>query len=304
MMENTHVEQEDLALHAMQSLPDGEVAAIRSHLEGCVLCRWQLAQVSGDLALLGMTADQQPAPREARERFLSQLAGVSAGEDSNLEREQPLQQEVTQEKEFDQQNSEERSVNQSAGSPSGMLVEMPPVASRRRGAGFWIPWAIAAGLAVAAIALGVQNAALNDTLRNESNMVTNLAVKASRAQQVLETLTSSHAQHAILTPEKTASEPAGRVTYLPERGGLIFQANNLKPLPAQKTYELWLIPANGKPPMPAGLFRPDAAGTAGVVLPSLPSDVPARAFGVTIEAAGGSAEPTAPILLAGNVPGI
>jgi anti-sigma-K factor RskA len=303
MTESVHITQEDLALHAMQSLPDDEAAAIRGHLAECVLCRWQLAEVSGDLALLGMTADQQPVPREARERFLSQLARIPAGENSNTEREQPLQHEIVQEEEFDQQSSEKRHI-ESGGNRAGTLVEMPPATGRRRGAGFWTPWAIAAALAVVAIALGVQNAALNDTLRNESNMVTNLAVKASRAQQVLETLTSSHAQRVILTPEKTANEPAGRVTYLPERGGLIFQANNLKPLPAEKTYELWLIPSNGKPPIPAGLFRPDAAGTAGVVLPSLPSDVPAKAFGVTVEAAGGSDKPTAPILLAGNVPGV
>ncbi|MGA7857108.1 MAG: anti-sigma factor, partial [Terracidiphilus sp.] len=62
---------------------------------------------------------------------------------------------------------------------------------------------------------------------------------------------------------------------------------------------LWVIPANGNAPIPAGLFRPDAAGNASVVLPPLPKGVPAKAFGVTVEKAEGSATPTAPIILAG-----
>ncbi len=60
-----------------------------------------------------------------------------------------------------------------------------------------------------------------------------------------------------------------------------------------------MIPANGKAPVPAGLFRPDAAGTATLVLPPLPAGVPAKAFGVTIEKASGSDSPTTPIVLSG-----
>jgi anti-sigma-K factor RskA len=90
--------------------------------------------------------------------------------------------------------------------------------------------------------------------------------------------------------------------YLADNGGLIFQANDLGQLAADKTYELWVIPANGQAPIPAGLFRPDAAGSASVVLPPLHRGIPAKAFGVTIEKAEGSATPTAPILLVGAVP--
>ena len=94
----------------------------------------------------------------------------------------------------------------------------------------------------------------------------------------------------------------GNAIYLPDRGGLIFEASNLKPLPQDMTYELWVIPANGKPPVPAGLFRPNTLGAASVLLPQLPVDVPAKAFGVTVEKAGGSNAPTSPNLLSGTVP--
>jgi anti-sigma-K factor RskA len=69
---------------------------------------------------------------------------------------------------------------------------------------------------------------------------------------------------------------------------------------ANKTYELWLIPANGQAPIPAGLFQPDANGTASVVFPSLPVGIDAKAFGVTVEDAQGAATPTLPIVMSGQ----
>ncbi|MBW8870055.1 MAG: anti-sigma factor, partial [Acidobacteriales bacterium] len=100
----------------------------------------------------------------------------------------------------------------------------------------------------------------------------------------------------------TPPSPTGRVVYLPSRGGLILQASNLAPIPTGKTYELWVIPADGSAPIPAGLFKPDVAGNGLLVLPSIPQGVKAKAFGVTLEDAAGSKTPTAPILMAGAAP--
>ena len=136
-------------------------------------------------------------------------------------------------------------------------------------------------MAIVAISLGVQNKALNDELRAESNLVKNLAAQASQAQQVLEVLTAPSAQRVTLTEGKTPAQPSARATYLPERGGLILLATNLKPLPQDKAYELWVIPANGKAPVPAGVFRPDAAGRLPCAA-SAPAGIAAKAFGVTI----------------------
>ncbi|HEY4045884.1 MAG TPA: anti-sigma factor [Acidobacteriaceae bacterium] len=272
-----HILQEDLALYAMQNLPAQEIAAIRIHLSTCADCRLELAKAAGDLAFLGLSVEQQPLPAGLRDRFLSKLAATPH--------------EQTMKKEDDKRLG------------SSLLATQVVALPRRRGFGFWLPWGAAFAMGLVAIALGVQNVALNDELRDESGMVTNLAAKASRAQQVLEVLTSPAAQRVILTPGKGPVQPTGRATYLPDRGGLIFQANNLPPLPPGKTYELWVIPADGKPPIPAGIFQPDASGTASVVLPELPVGVAAKAFGVTIEKAAGSTTPTPPILLQGAAPG-
>jgi anti-sigma-K factor RskA len=265
MTGNGHNTQEELASYAMQNLPLEESASIREHLQNCAVCRTELAEVCGDLALLGIAVEQQPLPEGARERFLQKIAASPA---AKLEK---------------------------------TTAEVTPISvkSARRGPGFWVPWISAAAMAIAAISLGVQNRALNDELQDESKLVTNLAGQASKAQQVLEVLTAPSAQRVILTGSKAPAEPTARATYLPERGGLILLATNLKPLPEDKTYELWVIPADGKPPVPAGLFRPDARGTATLVLPPLSSGIQAKAFGVTIEKASGSDAPTSPIILSG-----
>ena len=265
MTGNGHNTQEELASYAMQGLPIEESASIRTHLQSCALCRAELAEVCGDLALLGIAVEQQPLPEGARQRFLERIASSPAVK------------------------------------PQTVPAEVVPITVKgaRRGPGFWIPWVAVAALAIVAISLGVQNRALNGELQDQLHLVTSLAAQASRAQQVLEVLTAPSAQRVTLTEGKAPAQPTARATYLPERGGLILLATNLKPLPEGKTYELWVIPADGKAPVPAGLFRPDAVGAATLVLPPLASGIRAKAFGVTVEKASGSDTPTSPIILSG-----
>jgi anti-sigma-K factor RskA len=269
MSGNGHNTQEELASFAMQSLPAEESASIRVHLQTCPACRTELSQICGDLALLGIAVEQQPLPDGARERFFARIASSPTVQ------------------------------------PQGSRAEVAPIPikSARRGSGFWLPWVAVAAMAILAIFLGVQNRALNQELNDESKLVTNLAARASRAQQILEVLTAPSAQRVTLTESKAPAPPSARATYLPERGGLILLAANLKPLPADKTYELWIIPADGKPPVPAGLFRPDGVGAATVLLPPLAPGIAAKAFGVTVEKAQGSDSPTSPIILSGAVTG-
>ena len=146
MTGNGHNTQEELASYAMQSLPVEESASIRAHLQSCAACRTELAQVCGDLALLGMAVEQQPLPEGARERFLKKIASSPAVK------------------------------------PERPLAEVTPISvkSARRGPGFWVPWVAAAAMAIVAVSLGVQNRALNDELQDESNLVTNLAAQASQ----------------------------------------------------------------------------------------------------------------------------
>jgi anti-sigma-K factor RskA len=82
-------------------------------------------------------------------------------------------------------------------------------------------------------------------------------------------------------------------------GTLVFTAQHLQYLPPQKTYEFWLIPANGSAPMPCGTFKPSANGTALLVKSNIEKNVTPKTFAVTIEGEGGSETPTMPIVMAG-----
>jgi anti-sigma-K factor RskA len=101
-----------------------------------------------------------------------------------------------------------------------------------------------------------------------------------------------------LVAAQNPPQPQGKAIYVKDRSSLIFLASNMPPLPPQKAYELWLIPMNGAP-VPAGMFKPDARGSATVVEPPLPSGMEAKAFAITIEPEQGSSTPTMPIVMSG-----
>ncbi len=264
MTDRAHIPQEDLALYAMQSLSTEESAAVRQHLEECAQCRAEVAQLSGDLALVALSVEQHPLPEGARQRFIDKVAA-------------------------------DASANPAAKAP------VVPIDSGRTEKRTYssIPWSAVAALLIFSLALFMKMGSMKQELKEQAALIARQAAASARAQQVLDVLTARSAQRALLISGKTHPEPTGRAVYLADNGGLIFQGSNLDALPADKTYELWVIPANGKAPIPAGLFRPDAAGNASLVLPPLPKGVPAKAFGVTIEKAEGSETPTAPIILAG-----
>jgi anti-sigma-K factor RskA len=267
MMQNEHIPHEDLVLFAMQAMHSHELAAVRLHLDRCAECRRALAEVNGDLALVAIGVDPSPLPEGARERFVQRLASEPS---------------------------------QRSGAVAGPVSIQSGRPARR--AAVWIGWLAAAASLLFALSLQQKVKTLNAELETQRERAAQQAAANARAQQVLDVLTAPAAKHVLLTAAKTKPEPTGRAVYLEATGGLVFQANELASLPENKTYELWVIPADGQAPIPAGLFRPDAAGSASVLLPPLPRMIAAKAFGVTIEKAEGSATPTAPIILAGAVP--
>jgi anti-sigma-K factor RskA len=119
-----------------------------------------------------------------------------------------------------------------------------------------------------------------------------------RAREVVETLTATDAMRVTLVAAKTPPQPQGKAIYVRDRSSLIFLASNLPALPPQKAYELWLIPTSGVP-IPAGVFKPDAQGSATLVNPPLPAGVEAKTFAITVEPEQGSLAPTMPIVMLG-----
>jgi Anti-sigma-K factor rskA len=268
MMQDQHIPQEDLILYAMQAMQSHEQAAVRLHLDECAECRLALAEVNGDLALLAMSVEEKPLPAGAKERFAERLAA-----------------EVSR-----------------TGRSGGATVTSIDAKRPGRRAAMWVGWLAAAASLLFALSLEQKVRSLNDELAKQQATASQQEAESARARQVLDVLTAPTATRVLLRAAKAKPEPTGRAVYLADNGGLVFQASDLAKLDDSKAYELWVIPANGQAPIAAGVFRPDAGGSASVLLPPLPKGVPAKAFGVTIEKAEGSATPTSPIILVGAVP--
>jgi Anti-sigma-K factor rskA len=91
--------------------------------------------------------------------------------------------------------------------------------------------------------------------------------------------------------------PQGKVFVNPSRGVLLI-ASNLPRTPADKIYEMWLIPKGAKP-VPAGLFQSQDDGSAMHVRPGMVDVASTAAVAVTVENQTGADQPTTtPLILA------
>jgi hypothetical protein len=91
--------------------------------------------------------------------------------------------------------------------------------------------------------------------------------------------------------------PQGKVFVNPNRGVLLI-ASNLPRTPADKIYEMWLIPKGAKP-VPAGLFQSRDDGSALHVRPGTVDLASTAAVAVTVENQAGADQPTTtPLIVA------
>jgi len=176
----------------------------------------------------------------------------------------------------------------------------PRLASASPSRSWWgvLGWTAAVAALVFAVVLWQQNSALKQTLASANSRAAESAREMEALRKVAAPIIEPDAQRITLVAVKTPPQPQGKAFYLRNRGSLVFLANNMPPLPPQKTYELWLLPTQGTP-IPAGVFKPDAHGSASVVNPPLPAGTQAKGFAITVENQGGSDTPTMPIVMMG-----
>jgi anti-sigma-K factor RskA len=256
---------EDLALYALGALEGAERQALKTHLEGCASCRRELELLRGDGSLLALSTAGPKPPARARQRLMSAIA-----------HEPRLSGAVV-----------------APASERGQCSEIRPPwwTNFERAA---LGWIAAAALALVCIGLLRQNSTLQrDVASLRAQFQAQLSDQGSKLEQANEVVTT------LLDPEATKIEliavgnkpqPRGKAIYQHRNRNLIFFASSLPPLAAGKIYALWLFPANGGAPIAAGLFKPDARGSATVVNPPLPEGVEAKNFVVTLEPESGSHE--------------
>lgn len=247
---------EDLALYAVGTLSEDERFALEKHLEMCPSCRRELEVMRGDLAVVAMTTTGPKPPGRSRERLMAAIA-----------KEPRL--------------------------PAAPVAVGAKSSARPRPAFLsWgaLGWVAAAALVLVAIGLLRQNSSLERDLASVNARLGDQQSKLRQANDILMTLIDPEAKKFELVSAGSKPIPRGKAIYQRRNGGLIFLASNLPPLPREKIYELWLFPANGGAPIAAGLFKPDARGSATVVNPPLPEGVEAKNFAVTLEPESGSHE--------------
>jgi anti-sigma-K factor RskA len=160
-------------------------------------------------------------------------------------------------------------------------------------------WLTAAAMVLVTATLWRQNSHLRSAVVTLSGQMEQQKAASERARRIADVLHAPDAASYEILPVSMKTMPSGKAIYSRERNGLIFMASNLNPLPAKKAYELWLIPMQGAP-IPAGMFKPDAHGSAMVMNPPLPAGVEAKAFAITVEPEVGSTTPTPPIVMMGT----
>jgi len=251
-------------------LPGEERAVLEKHLAGCAGCRGELEQLRGDTALLALAAAGPRPPQRARKRLLDAVAREGSAAPT-----------------FAQKAGKD-----GAPSPGEIL------ASERSWWG-WLGWAATAVMVVFALSLWRENSALRQTLVSASSQLAKSGRELEQLRRIAAPMLEPEAQRVTLVSIKAAPQPQGKAFYLRNRSSLVFLANNMPQLPPQKAYELWLIPTSGAP-IPAGVFKPDAHGSASVVNPPLPAGTEAKAFAITVENEAGSSAPTMPIVMMGT----
>lgn len=221
-----------------------------------------------------------------------------------------------------------RKLSQTARPPSGFELLDAATSWWQRALGWKIATGLAGAAAIALIALTVQNQATMQKMQNElaatqQNLVelesenSELALSTEALQAEItaqqEALAAGQiAQQVQATTMLTAQRAVflGGTDDAPQANGSLFVGENntgtlvlggLDPLPADQTYQLWLIPDGGNP-VPAGLFAVnDDDTTSTTITLDLPTvDTGFSAVGISIEPAAGSPAPTGPIVLLGT----
>lgn len=252
-----------LPAYALGALDGDDLHEVEAHLAGgCEECRRQLTLWQGDLEALA--------------------AGVEPVQPSDLTRARVLR------------------------LAGGM--ERVPAARPRRTPG----WMAVAAVVLLALALwGLLGQARmerqvrsleaeRDHLRQQVEMLSQevgrMRTDVLQARQDLQVIAAPGVQAVSLAGLGPSPGAKGRTYVNPNTRDALFYAFDLPRLPADKTYELWLIAA-GKP-MAAGTFDVDPHGT-GTVRVERVTGNSIQAWAVTIEPRGGVPQPTGAMVLKG-----
>ena len=272
MAQAFHIDEDELIQYALGTLKEGQLTTLTAHVSMCTECRTRLAATQVDLAAYASALPEEgELPEGAKERFLTKLSTASAPE-SKLTKAR-----------------EEGRVSQFTRTGKNWFATPMPLGI------------LSGALAAAVLFLAYDD--LSHIHQNRQMVVESrrLVQESADYESLKDFLRGSDTQKITLHEKPLAGKPPeGHTIYSATSGRLVFTASNMQAPPAGKVYELWLLPASGAAPIPAGTFTPDRNGNGAIIFPKLPENVQAKGFGITVEDAPGATAPTPPILLSGQ----
>jgi anti-sigma-K factor RskA len=253
--------EEDFDLYALGALEGEEKQTIESHVAGCAACSRKLAEAHGRIAMLALGAPRVEPSQSVRERLMSRL--------------HPTVDDRT--------------------------VKLPPVEPEQAGGFFGRWWAAvlapaAVVLALAAFFLWTENSRLDRQLTELRAKVQEQQKQLDYARNVAHLMEAKDTVSVSLAPMPGMPNGAVKVMYN-EKMGMLMYDGWIEPPPEDKSYQLWVVPMEGNP-ISVGVFNPATSDSAHW-LTKIPEGVPAKAFAITLEPAGGAAAPSGPQVLAG-----
>jgi anti-sigma-K factor RskA len=262
-MSGTHpTREEDFDLYALGALDGDDRAAFESHLTSCAGCKAKLAEAMGRMSLLALAAPAALPSPGVKERLMRQVATTTQGK-------------------------------------AGASAE--PALDRAEGifARWWgLLLPLTGAFALAALLLWLHNGRLEGQIAALRGMIQEQQTRLQQAHEEAELMSARDTVVVSLALQKNQPEGTARVLYNSRRGMLVYNGH-LAPAPADKSYQLWLVPMTGAP-ISAGVFTP-VNGEMNSLMAKVPTGIAAKAFAVTLEPAGGMPTPTGPMILVGPV---
>ena len=261
---STHPQhEEDFDLYTLGALEGEEKSAIESHVASCSECARKLAEARGRIALLAFTAPPAEPSPGVKEQLMRQLHATAEGRSQ------------------------------------GRASVEPERATGFFGRGWAMVLAPAATLlALAAIFLWTENARLDDEIARLRAAADQQKSQTNEAREILHIAQANDT--VVVALKKMPGSPDGdaKISYNAKMGKLVYDGW-IEPAPADKCYQLWLVPMKGDP-INAGVFTP-AKATINVWMSTVPQGMPAKMFAITLEPAGGMPHPTGPKIFVGAV---
>lgn len=255
---------EDLELLALGVLDGEECKDLRAHISSCPECAGNFAAAQGRVALFALAAPPQDPPSGVRENLFAKI---------RVE---------TPPKEIGSEHFAPRAVR-----PAGRWWNS-----------LWVP--ATAILAVATVLLWINDRRMNNELQDMRGTEQMFEQEMHRQRALISLVTAGDTKVvALSSTEKTSSDWA-RVRYN-TRMGMICYTGGLPAPPANKEYQMWIVPMVGSP-ISAGPFMPASFNNGRVCIAKMPGGISCKSFAVTVEPMGGMPQPTGPQVLSGEEP--